>query len=92
MCTSFGPSPAVSPRSFSHFFNAMSCVLPSCGVAIVLPRSCSGVVMSGLTTNWAPPAVAPEMSRTASPFDLANALIDGPEPMNVMSRTRPARR
>jgi hypothetical protein len=59
----------------------MSWVLPSCGVAIVLPLSCSGLVMSGLTTSCAPPSVAPATSRTASPSDLAKALIAGPDPM-----------
>jgi hypothetical protein len=56
-------------------------VLPSCGVAIVAPRSCSAAVMPGRTTSCAPPSVAPATSRTASPSDCANALMAGPDPM-----------
>ena len=74
----------------SHFFSATSCVLPSCGVAMILPLSCSGEVMSGETTSWAPPEVEPAMSRTASPLDLANALMAGLEPMKPASSEPPS--
>ena len=46
--TSSGPSPAVSPLSGSHFFSAMSWVLPSCGVAIVRPLELLGAGDLGL--------------------------------------------
>ena len=45
--------------SLSHFFSATSWVLPSCGVAMILPLSWSGEVMSGEVTSWAPPDVEP---------------------------------
>ena len=44
-------------------------MLPSCGLAIFLPFRSAGLVISGFTTRDAPPEVAPEMMRTASPFD-----------------------
>ena len=68
----------------------MSCVLPFCGVARVLPLSWAGLVISGLTTSWAPPAVAPAISRTACPSDLAKALMAGPEPTKVASSEPPS--
>ena len=49
----------------------MSWVLPSCGVAIFLPLRSATLVIPGFTTRPAPPLVAPEMTRTAWPADLA---------------------
>ena len=60
-------------------------MLPSCGDAIFLPLSCAADVIVGATTSAAPPEVAPEMMRIASPCDLANALIAGFGPMYVAS-------
>ena len=54
------------------------------------PLSAAAVSIPGLATSWAPPEVAPARSRTASPPDLAKALIAGPEPMNVMSSELPS--
>ena len=88
--TASGPVPLVRLFSLSHFFSAMSCVLPACGVAMILPLSCSGEVMSGETTSWAPPEVEPAISRTASPLDLAKALMAGPEPMKPASSEPPS--
>ena len=65
-------------------------MLPFCGVAMILPLSWSGEVMSGETTSWAPPDVEPAMIRTAWPLDLANALIAGLEPMNPASSEPPS--
>ena len=88
--TASGPVPLVRLFSVSHFLNAMSCVFPACGVATILPLSCSGEVMSGETTSCAPPEVEPATSRTASPLLFANALIAGPEPMKPASRELPS--
>src|SRR6266508_1920831 len=71
-CTS--PPPCVSvlnPCPASQLRSATSWVLPSCGVAIFLPRRPWASVMSGRTISRAPPEVAPEMIRTALPPDLA---------------------
>ena len=76
--TASGPVPLVRLFSLSHFLKAMSCVFPACGVAMILPLSCSGEVMSGETTSCAPPEVEPAISRRASPLLFANALIAGP--------------
>ena len=76
--------------SLSHFLNAMSCVLPACGVAMILPLSCSGEVMSGETTSCAPPEVEPAISRIASPLLFAKALMAGPEPMKPASSEPPS--
>ena len=50
---------------------AISCVLPNCGVAIVLPRNCAGSFSpdSGCTTSAAPPAAAAATILISSPFD-----------------------
>ena len=45
--------------------------------------------MPSRTTSCAPPEVAPETMRTASPFDCANALMAGLGPMNVASIAPP---
>src|SRR5712691_6869019 len=51
----------------------------------VLPSRPAADVISGLTTRYAPPDVAPAMIRIAAPLDLAKALIAGFGPMNVAS-------
>lgn len=89
--TASGPSPIGRLFSLSQVLKAMSWVLPSCGVAMIVPLSCSGEVMSGLVTSWAPAEVEPATRRTASPFDLVKALIAGPEPMNATSIEPPSR-
>jgi hypothetical protein len=61
------------------------CVLPVCGVAMRLPRSCSTLVISGFTTSAAPPEVAPATMRSASPLLLTKALMAGLGPMYVAS-------
>jgi hypothetical protein len=72
MLTSPPPaSSALSPFSFSQDRRATSCVLPRLGVASFLPLRSAGLLMSGFTTRNAPPDVAPEMTRTASPLDFA---------------------
>ena len=72
--TETSPPPAVSvrrPWSLSQARSATSWVLPSDGVAMLLPLRSAALVMSGLTTRNAPPDVEPEMTRTALPLDLA---------------------
>ena len=59
----------VSPCFFSQVRRATSWVLPSWGVAMVLPLSCWGEVIEEETTRAAPPEVAPEMILMALPFD-----------------------
>ena len=86
--TETSPPPAVSvvrPCSLSQDRSATSWVLPSDGLAIFLPLRSAALAISGLTTRKAPPEVEPEMTRTASPFDFANALMAGLGPMYVMS-------
>src|SRR6266550_2444262 len=86
METSPPPSLVVArPLSASQVRSATSWVLPSCGDATVLPRRTAADVISGLTTRYAPPDVAPAMIRIAAPLDLAKALIAGFGPMNVAS-------
>jgi hypothetical protein len=65
-------------------------VLLACGVATILFLSCSGEVMSGLTTSWAPPDVEPAITRTPSPLDLAKPLMAGLEPMKPASSEPPS--
>ena len=74
-------SSVLRPWSFSQLRRATSWVLPSCGVASFLPLRSAALLISGLTTRNAPPEVAPEMIRMASPFDLAKALMAGFGPM-----------
>ena len=72
--TETSPPPEVSldrPLLFNHVRNATSWVLPSWGEAMVLPLRSAGPLMSGFTTSDAPPEVAPEMIRRASPLDWA---------------------
>src|SRR3954447_8740012 len=86
--TETSPPPDVSvvkPFVFSHERSAMSCVLPSCGLAIFLPARSAGFVIDGLTTRNAPPDAAPDTILMACLFDFWNALIDGPGPMNDAS-------
>ena len=56
-------------------------MFPVCGLEMVVPRSWDTSVMSGFTTRLAPPEVAPAMIRTAVPWLLTNALIEGLGPM-----------
>jgi hypothetical protein len=56
-------------------------VPPSWGDASFLPLRPAASVISGLTTRRAPPDLAPEMMRTASPLDLVKALIVGLGPI-----------
>jgi hypothetical protein len=86
MCTS--PPPVVSvasPFSFSQLRRATSCVLPSCGVAMVVPFRSLGDEMPSRTTSAAPPIVAPATMRAETPPDWMKVLIDGFGPMNVAS-------
>src|SRR5580704_10212921 len=55
----------VRPCFLSQVRKATSWVLPSCGVAMVLPLSWLAEVIDGETTSAAPPEVAPEMIRMA---------------------------
>ncbi len=67
----------VSPCSSSQARRATSWVLPSCGVASLVPTKSCGVKVSssprtsGRTTRKAPPEVEPPMMRMASPPDWA---------------------
>ena len=68
------PLPPLGPGKVRPFFlsqvrRATSWVLPSCGVAIVLPLSWLGEVIDEETTRAAPPDVAPEMILMACPCD-----------------------
>ena len=78
-------SSADKPLSCSQARSATSWVLPSAGVAIVVPARSAGDVISGFTTRNAPPDVAPDTMRSASPSDLAKPLIAGFGPMYVAS-------
>src|SRR5436309_2130152 len=72
---------------FNHARQEMSCVLPSCGVAIFFPRKSAAVLIgeSAFTTRAAPALAAPETTRISSPFDLKCALSAGPGPTYVTS-------
>ena len=72
------------PSSASQARRATSWVLPSDGVASVLPIRSSAESMSCATTSEAPPDVVPA-TRVTSPPDSANALMAGLGPMNVAS-------
>jgi hypothetical protein len=63
----------------------MSCVFPSCGLAIFLPLRSAGFVIDGLVTRNAPPDAAPDTILMACLLDFWYALIDGPGPMNEAS-------
>ena len=78
-------SSADKPLSCSQARSATSWVLPSAGVAMVVPARSAGDVISGFTTRNAPPDVAPDTMRSASPSDLAKPLIAGLGPMYVAS-------
>ena len=54
-------------------------------MAIFLPSSCSGLVISGLVTRNAPPDVDPPTMRSASPSDWAKPLMAGLGPMKLAS-------
>ena len=72
------PSAATcSPCLFSQYFSATSWVLPSWGLATVLPSRSLTLVMSLATTNEAPPDAAPEITLIAAPLDWVHALTVG---------------
>src|SRR5437763_8159066 len=78
--TDTSPPPWVSLDNLlalSQLRRATSCVLPSWGVATFLPLRPTAELMDGFTTRNAPPEVAPEMMRIASPLLLAKALMAG---------------
>ena len=82
------PPPLVSvvkPSSSSHARRATSWVLPSDGVASVVPARSAGVSMPSRTTSEAPPDVVPATIRRAAPSDLAYPLIAGFGPMKLAS-------
>jgi NitT/TauT family transport system substrate-binding protein len=70
--TETSPSPlsasTFQPFSATQLRNATSWVLPSCGVAILLPLTSSrDLILSGLTTSFTPPEAEPPMMRRFSP-------------------------
>ena len=68
------PPPLVSvskPCSWSHARRATSWVLPSDGVASLVPARSAGVSMPSRTTSAAPPEVVPATMRSASPPERA---------------------
>src|SRR5215467_397620 len=73
LCVIFRPPATSQARADT------SCVLPSWGVASLLPRKSAGVLKceSGWTTKAAPPFAAPATIRISAPRDLAYALIAG---------------
>ncbi len=59
------------PCSETQLRNATSWVLPSCGVAILLPlTSLRDLIFSGFTTSFTPPEAEPEMIRRFLPAAL----------------------
>ena len=64
--------------------------VPELRVAMILPIRSWDVSMPSRTTSWAPPDVAPEINRSASPSDSVKPLIVGPGPMNPMSIEPPS--
>ena len=65
------------PFCLSQARSATSWVLPSDGVASVLPLSWEAEVMPFATTIEAPPVAAPEMILIALPPDFCQALMAG---------------